>query len=319
MIYRLSSFQELKKYHIPFCPLLPSRLPASDITLRINDELWPTLRFLVKVDGEVLRVKEFFMDWFFTGFPKSLLSSFSDGYSDIEQASNDEVTVFSGRDYKSARAVAAYTHGTQVEVESLSKKESLDLKEVILREFEPEQQCLARISGLQFPDRSFFASGHPGKWFEEERISRLSWSRSSSKTKLHLGESEFQGSGNGTIKIGGHSHGIQIFQENNFSRVIWTEFVDVGIALSHPFYDIRQGIGFYDSSGQSDDRDISWIYRRNDGPGVVQFRGQEIITVAFSPGFKYTIIQDIIDSREKILNRFKEIFSPQTGHPSANH
>ena len=74
MILELDSFGDIPVNSMPFIPIVPENIRASSLGLRIRDEKWPTLRYFIDYGNHRIRIKEFFMDWFFTGFPKSLMS-----------------------------------------------------------------------------------------------------------------------------------------------------------------------------------------------------------------------------------------------------
>lgn len=284
MIHRLSDFSDLAGYDLPFPLIRPEKLKYRDISLRIDDEKWTTLRFIVKYKGKTFRVKEFFLDWFFTGFPKSLLKDFSSTYSSVRDITVHGFRIFCGKNYRRNDSASAYIYGTQVEIDS-AEESDLDDFEAIFLDMLKDLPDPGKLSHMQFPERSHFARGYRSTWYEEERISRLNWYRTP-RDMFQMPGHSVRACGIGLLKRNPMEQIILILEENQWKNVIWIESVEKNTELEHAFYRIRTGDGFYDFSSSADDRNMTLIFRRNSGPGIVRMEtGDRIFTVGFSPGF----------------------------------
>lgn len=294
MIREYDDFSLLPKRDIPFLVLGTSNLEHEDLTLRTADEKWTTIRFIVTAGSKKYRVKEFFMDWFFTGFPKSLFRDFSSSYSKVESFSIHHTTFFYGKNYKGHDSVSGYYLGTQIEIECDLSSTISEFRTVVKDLFTGNTDA-QHLTTLQFPDRSYFTRGPAGDWYEEERISRLGWIRTP-REEYSVSGHKMRTSGAGQIKVNGKMQSILILEEDNFRNVIWAEFSDKCIKLKNAAYDVRIGSGFYDKSVEMKNGIV--ILRQPDGPGILQAENRGItVTVGFSPGFTEN---DVVPFSEKI-------------------
>ncbi len=301
----LDSFNEIDELFLPFVRIEPRDLNPISISFRAEGEKWASLRFFIEIDGESYRVKEFLLDWFFLGFPKSLMRDFANTYSDITEFEVNGIPVFQGKDYKGLNALSSFVHGTQVEIETTSTDQAR-LNEVFADLF-PDAADLERLSEWQFPDRSFLARVKRRDWFEEERVSRMHWQRSDSGC-TDIDGTVLHPSGSGVLSIGSLEHQIMILEENDYSRCVWIETVDRGISISHPFYTLRNGKYLYNTfSRENEIGGRLELSRKEYGPWLIQFiSGEEVQTFAFSPGFKLQDVQKIVEHKDRIFNLFSE-------------
>ena len=65
-IIQVSDLEELQE-KTPFLIYVPDKIEVSNVTYRRNGTKWATLRFECTIEGEKIRVKEFFLDWFYPG------------------------------------------------------------------------------------------------------------------------------------------------------------------------------------------------------------------------------------------------------------
>lgn len=303
MIHRLSDFSDLKKYVLPFPLIKPSKLKYKDISLRIDDEKWTTLRFMMKYRRKTFRVKEFFLDWFFTGFPKSLLKDFSSTYSKVEDFTVHGFKVFSGKNYRQQDSASAYIYGTQVEIEC-SDAAGKDEFDAVFRDLLEDLPDPGELSNMQFPDRSHFAKGGKTSWYEEERITRLDWHRTK-RDLLPLPGHSMRTCGIGVAPD--NEQEILILEENQWKNMIWVESVDPDTDLEYAIYRIRAGDGFYDYSSSTEERKNLIIYRQDHGPGILRMElDNRILTIGFSPGFSLEDISYVSSNVHLLISLLKK-------------
>ncbi len=266
---------------------LPAEFQIYDVSFRNEGEKWSTLRYFIDYNGVRYRVKEFFLDWFYTSFPKSLMKSFVESYTNIEVYEGINGKVFLGKDYKGMDASSCFSMGTQIEIESNSGLYLKELNNSLRPIFVDE-----RFRNYPFHERSFFARNAKTSWFEEERIARMKWKHP--EHPLSVGESE-------SSSIGIHEYDgiinevIMIFTEEFFRKVFW---IDVALAsdnIMHGYYKLRRESNFF-TFVNFDGGLLASI--QNGGPGIWQvFDSKYVYTVSFSSDVS---LQEIFDSFEKI-------------------
>lgn len=316
MIKILNSIEEIGQYRLPFLVYTPRSRGAYDISVRIHDQKWPTLRFRVKISGKEIRVKQFFLDWFFPGFPKSLLSDFASGYSQIRSRQDENYIMFLGKNYRKYNGASAWVKGTTIEMDS-SSGVSDDEYEKLLIDLLSSGPDPGRLEKFQFPDRSHFAKGYGSEWYEDRRIARLDWRRTA-QFSLSINGRKFLASGMGYINAEGRHHEIFIFQEDQFTRAIWIEVTSVDIKIDHAFYDVRKGEGFFDTELQlAEDRGIL-VFRKPLGPAVIRIDLDSLVlTAGFSPGMNLQDVSSFL-SDLKNINGILNGISESVPHDVAN-
>ena len=316
MIRVLKSFDELSRFRLPFLPYIPAAHEAYDISVRVNDLKWPTLRYRVRVKGREIRIKQFFMDWFFPGFPKSMLGDFSAGYSDIRSRQVKEYILFLGKNYRKNHAASVWVHGTTIEMDSTSTI-SDDEYENLLLDLLQNQPDPRSLQDYQFPDRSHFSRGYESQWYEDRRIARLTWRRTP-PVSLEINGHAYKASGIGFISKNGKAQEILVFQENDFSRAIWIEKVSLGIELDHAVYDVRKGKGLFDIEVNLAEGKGVLIFRQPHGPGVLKIEtDSNVVTAGFSPGIGLEDISAFISSLNAVMATLDET-SKSVPHNEAN-
>ena len=170
MIFEISE-QELKSLVLPFNVYLPEKR-HDKITLRMSYYRHPTLK--IWFPEEQITIKEFFMDWFYYGFPKNHMKSSNEyfGKETIQEIEIDGIkrTLFTGIDYENSYSSCLFLNGTCLEIRH-NRSSLEDVIEIIktLKEVNSSKKS-------NFLSRSFYANP-PGEvfWFEETRISRIKW------------------------------------------------------------------------------------------------------------------------------------------------
>ena len=285
MIRSLKEFGDLMGYNLPFAVIRPHKIDFDQLSVRYNDRKWPTVRFVLHVNGRRFRVKEFFMDWFFQGFPKSLMADFSSAFSPLSEFRIGDFFIFTGKNYRGREAASAYIYGTQLEIECLESCPAADFvsifKDMLEDLNEPEIP-----PEMQFPGRSHFAKGNKGDWYEDERIARLKWAEIPIHESYMIAGHELKGSGHGSITVKGKTSSIFILQEKNYLRSVWAEITDPDIELDHAFYRMRQGKNLFNVYVGQEMKGLKLIMREPNGPAVlsIMHNGKQL-TVGISPGF----------------------------------
>ncbi|MEM0141306.1 MAG: hypothetical protein QXN66_04630 [Thermoplasmatales archaeon] len=280
---------------LPFLIFKTSGYEILNPTIRPEGSKWSTLRYELLVDGEKARVKEFFLDWFYQGFPKNLMDSFVSSYAPVEAIQMEDSVFFVGKDYKGMHASSAFILGTEIEVEGESK----ECVEKVSRSLAPVNK-LEIFRKLPFCSRSFFARGGKPDWFEERRIASLSWRPSMNNRKLE----QLKADSVGILTLGeGVIHKISVFTEDFMKRVIWIDSSKKEIPDSNSYYKLRRDGNFYDTY-----QEIGGLlaFKQPSGPAIFQTSIEDnVVTISFSPLFRLQEIRNLI---VKIINDKKDLF-----------
>lgn len=279
---------------LPFLIYVPGTLSIERITLRKEADKWATLRFYCKLGGRYVRVKELFLDWFYSGFPKSLMESFVSSYSEFASVRHGDGISFYGKNYKRMNASSTFALGTQIEVEGDSEE---DVKLVTSSLRAP--YLSKNYEMFPFYKRSFFARKGRPQWFEEERISRMEWSKLPDEFSVQSLDEDSLGRfrTKGTI-----AEFIAILSEQYFRRVIWIDMADMGSSERYLYYDLRDGGNLFDLTTFN----LGHLaYCRENGPAIFQMKeGNMIFTLSFSPLFTRNEVQGLIP---KLIDLGKQI------------
>jgi hypothetical protein len=286
-IIQVSDLEELQE-KTPFLIYIPDKIEVSNVTYRRNGTKWATLRFECMIEGEKLRVKEFFLDWFYPGFPKSLMDSFVSSYSSLSSSVLEDRAIFYGKNYKGKEASSSFSLGTQIEIEGETQLNIRKLSERMVAPFMND-----RFENLPFRERSFFANGGKPEWFEEERISNLTWQ--SPSEKLCVGSLCLDSIGKLT-RNGKSLETILVFSEGYYRRAAWVDIADSDSEVRHLIYDLRKGGNFFDVLEDGEPR---IAFRKDSGITIAQYRReQSVTTISLSPLFQTTEINDLIGNLE---------------------
>ena len=301
MITELHGVNDLPSPYLRFQQFLPSsEYIIEKISVRHNDARWPTLKF--EFSGEVSgRVKEFFLDWFYYGFPKNMMASLVDSYSEVSVITGVH-DYFYGKDYKGMIAATAFINGTCLEIEFFSGDSEK------IRRFMSSLHIVGSSQNTamecRFHKLGFHASGHPGEWFEDVRISRLSWD--SLPSSITVGGNDLQGSSTGVLRDNGKLvHRYSVFQKGCFERVVTVDLWDRFSDIEFLGYTLRSGGSLLKSAGITEDGSPI-LSMTGTGPAIAGVRAEKIEgAVAFSLGFDIADIKEFMDSnREWILDQF---------------
>lgn len=180
MLFTLNE-KDVREVQLPFTTFV-EKGTIDKFTLRLSYYRHPTLVF--EIPHSAVRVKEFFMDWFYYGFPKSQMISAGDFYEPVEYtkvAIKDQMyPLFTGKDYSGSMSSCIFVEGTCLEIRHPKNR----INDVIrlLEHMNPLSTALSSA----FYKRSFYCNA-PGTvfWFEEERMNRLKWSE---RENLDIGE-----------------------------------------------------------------------------------------------------------------------------------
>jgi hypothetical protein len=292
-VFDLEKLQE----RTPFLIHLPHELELRNVTYRNEGRKWATLRFECAVDGESLRVKEFFLDWFYPGFPKSLMNSFISSYSSVDSAVMGDGVIFYGKNYKGKDASSAFSLGTQIEVEGENKLNVKKLSELMHAPFDNE-----RFRNYPFYKRSFFANNGKPEWFEEERITNLSWKAPS--RKFCVGGLCLDSVGNRT-RDGSLLQAILVFSEEYYRRAAWVDIARMSSGEKHLVYEFRKGGNFFD---EFEEGDVSLAYRRDTGLSIARFTlGPSLVTISLSPLFQMSEVKSVIRHLKERLEDLEKL------------
>ncbi|MEM4778887.1 MAG: hypothetical protein QW062_05565 [Thermoplasmatales archaeon] len=280
---------------LPFLIFKPSCCEIFNATLRPEGEKWSTIRFEISTDSGKARVKEFFLDWFYQGFPKNLMNSFVSSYSRVYAATGPGYVYFVGKDYKDMHASSAFILGTEVEIEAESRKVVEDVSKTLVPVMKMD-----KFKNIRFCDRSFFARGGKPDWFEERRIASLNWTPLSEPS----GWDRFKPDSVGTLtELGNIVQRISIFSEDFTRRTIWIDSARKDLAGKDNYYILRRDGNFYDAFYE-----IGGLlaFKQPYGPAMFQaFIDNNIVTISFSPPTDLYEIRKLIS---EILNEGKNLF-----------
>lgn len=289
-----------------FMAFIPGKLDCMDMTLRVRDKKWDTLRYFSSSGGIRLRIKEFFMDWFYTGFPKSLLSSFIGTYSPVEHVITKNGIMFCGKNYRRNDSASMNIKGTQIEIES-TVPASIDVFRELAEDLRPYERTFFDCS-LPFHRRSFFASGKHGEWYEDERISRMTWNSAPPKVEMRIGNLPLLASSTGNFGNKEY-HRIIVLENDCFSKVSWIDYCTYPNSIEHSYYRMRKEGYLLDSFIMEENR--KYAFRKDSGPALYQFyRDGHLYTLSLSPGISVPEIEYMESMEDRIMETCSEAFMP---------
>ena len=294
MIEAISSPGEVSSLNLGFAAFFPIGYEVKSISARHHDALWPTVRY--EFSGDLSgRAKQFFMDWFYYGFPKNLMSSLVDSYSRVE-ARMGRSPVYYGRDYKGIDAATTSVNGTHIEVEFLAGDRQD--QEAFMNSLCADSEDLQRVSELKYHERGFHTMGNPGQWYEDLRISRLKWVPMDDPQESF--GNAFRGSSEGSLVQDGKTvQRYRIYRESNFRRVISVDVWRRDTTVDHVRYRIRNGGQFFDIQAE---KPALILYKSSFGPammGVTHNDLEGIISVSGPVGFDEAA--SIYDSARELI------------------
>ena len=298
-----SDFLDFTTADLPFISWFPASHEISDVSIRQPSEKWATVRYFVYVNGIRIRVKEFFMDWFFPGFPKSLMNSLFSVYSPLDAIADKERLLFIGKNYRGRYASSTYIAGTTVEMESQEGNADREMT-AVFRDLVCDPEDARNKCGMSFEERSYFAKGRSGSWFEDQRINRLKWNSPSISEGKFVGDYSLSSVGHLTVH-NSVKQVIAVFQKDCFGSGFWVEVVAKDAGISHAYYSMRQEPGLMDMFA---DEGFFLSWRKPHGPYLGQAKTQDdaVVTVGASPFADMSLIRDIL-SGGNTLDRLSEM------------
>lgn len=294
-IIRVNDLGDLQE-EVPFLIFVPEEYKIENVTYRKEGRKWATLRYVCRIGSESLRVKQFFLDWFYTGFPKSLMESLVSSYSSIDSARKKDHVIFYGKDYKNMEASASFHFGTQIEIEGETRDGVTKLSENLYPVHRME-----KFKNFPFYRRSFFARGGTPEWFEEGRISRLKWNHSLEDLKVRDLSLDSVGVLREKDRI---LESVLVFADDYCRRAMWIDSARTDSSVDHLFYEIRSGGNFFD---YFQDEESIMAHKSQYGPGLYQIRANsKITTISFSPLFTLSEVKalahDVSEMMEELEN-----------------
>lgn len=287
----------------PFPIMLPGNMDFYNESLRIGGNLRPTFRYLLKSGERVFRVKEFFMDWFYTGFPKSIMKTLVDTYGGISSHETGGINWFYGTNYKGNNSATFHHSGVTLEIECESGADWKDFSALIGDMIFPEG-VLERFRNKGFVERSFLAKGNMGGWWEDIRIGSMRW------TDLDVGRlitplPQGMGIVSYGSRMGSKGMGLRtvIASDGNFTRAVWYDVLDMSSDIEHGFYEFRRGGDLFDESW-----DDTVYFRTPGGPCAYQVADSGcMFTVAFSPGFTKDEVKEMMPAPDNVMSMVRKI------------
>lgn len=293
------TLERLLDQQLPFTPFLPTACEYFNLTYRPESEKWSSVRYNCNFKGNSLRVKIFFMDWFFTGFPKSLMKNFRETYSKTNILNTENGVLFAGKNYRGRDSSTFYRLGSTVEIESddpMPDNEFLSFVNAL----RPYNARYPAPGDLSFSQRSFICRSGDTGWFEETRIRRLDWRKHDAGFKL--GHLEFTSSGKGELKADPGEHYISIFEDAKRNFSIWVEYLRNGSMLKFGTYSLEGNSNFYTLHNKADFPGEILIAGKL-GPMVAQTESSGgVFTIAFSPGIGQKMAMKYLSESMFLLN-----------------
>lgn len=290
--------------NLPFPPLMPSSFKIDDFSIRDDPEKRKTLRYFINYNNKRFRIKEFFMDWFYTGFPKSIMKTLMEVYGPMQTFTEDGNTWFYCMNYKGNDSASMYIRGTTVEIECNNPASPGEFL-TILNDLDQSSFLFPKFRDMGFKERSFLASGNSTDWWEDKRIARMRWSDLEGGNSLEIGNNSMNVVSTGYLhEKDGSSHNIMILAEPYFRRVVWVETIETWSGISSGIYKFRKEPGLFDTL-QGDESQI--FHRSPNGPSVIRDSRNELtITVAFSPGFTLDEVKAVDQELDVLLEQARK-------------
>lgn len=296
-----------KLQNLPFPPLLPITLDVQNLSIRDIPGKRKTLRYFVELNNKTFRIKEFFMDWFYTGFPKSIMKSLMSLYWTAEVHEEDGLIWYYSKNYKGNDSVSLYLNGTTVEIECYEPALPNEFGSII-HDFNRERYLTGRFIWMGFARRSFLAEHRDSSWWEDERISSISWNDVNVEDVFRLGSSALRPKTDGYRKgDDGSVLDVLILSEPYFRKVVWIETIDEWSNIPQGIYKFRNETGLFDTIiGE----EANVFHRSPLGPSVIRYTDKGVVaTISFSPGFDLSDVEWTAGNIDGILGRKAEVLA----------
>ncbi|MCL4345707.1 MAG: hypothetical protein M1496_05020 [Candidatus Thermoplasmatota archaeon] len=276
--------EEINKYELPFVPYL---FPENNgrVKLRIDDVRHITLVQDLELGGMKISVKEFFLDWFYSGFPKNLMKTSSEPYSNLWRTmvmiNGRNIPAFFGKDYKGRFAASFNKGGLNIEIRSDS-----DFSEIA-------RDLIERINprpvNKKFLELSYYINNQGWRWFEEERIGRMKWN-----PLLNERLGDYYGDSHGNFQ---DMHAIRIYR-NTDGDYLWVDQAMKGTGIKNLYYrfDVN-GTLFSDVSEMN-----NWkVFLLSEyGPAILRSETGKLVNTVTLPYIEMGDVWKYIDLIEKL-------------------
>lgn len=260
---------QLKEAGLPFNVFVPDDGNYSSY-VRYSYTRPTSLKLVMETEYGQIRIKEYFMDWFYYGFPKNQMKSAVDyyGMESIRNVKFQGVShlMFSGLDYKGNFTSTIFIGGTLLEFRHSSELGALPGK--IL-------QGLKQINKVSnsFMDSSFICNYWTGdSWFENNRIASLKWRKLSGESLF-----DYKPDSVGSLE---RMHKISILKNNN-GEFLWVDISRKNTGIKNLRYRFSRGGNIFKitkSSGSSFFGSISEY-----GPYLYQTEDQNFVYTVTVP------------------------------------
>lgn len=174
MIFEVTK-EELFQAKLPFLIFIPEN-DAIKASIRFSYREPISVRIESVIGRAKISIRESFMDWFYYGFPKNQMKSAVEYYGketvQITDINGQKNAIFSGPDYLGRSSSTIFIQGTMLEFRYEAGMEDVALNLI-------KHMKNAEERNINFIDCSFLCN-YPLNldWFENERIGRLSWKKS---------------------------------------------------------------------------------------------------------------------------------------------
>lgn len=275
---------DLKNYELPFVPYI---FPFKDskFSLRHDEKNHFSLVQNFSYGNLKLSVKEFFMDWFYSGFPKNLMKTSSETYSNIWRThivvGGKKYPLFYGKDYRGRFAASIYCHGLSLEMRS-DEDFSEEVKDLFL-DFDP-----VPISS-RFYQLSYYINRRAWRWFEEERIGRMEWS---DLDNARIGD--YYGDSKGNFN---NIHKIEIYR-NVKGDHLWLDMAVKGTGVKNLYYRFEENGKLFSEVTSIN----NWrVYLVSEfGPAILRCEDDKIVTTVTLPYIEFGDVWKYMDIIEKL-------------------
>ncbi len=281
---------DFNDFKLPFEPYL---FPYEDskIFLRKDDARHITVVQNFSYENINFSAKEFFMDWYYYGFPKNLMKNSSETYSNIwrnhVEINGKNYPIFYGKDYRDRFAASISSGGVTVELRSNS--DFSEMLNDIFRNFK------IRNSDKRFYELSHYIKRDSWRWFEEERIGRMSWSP---MNNVRIGD--YYGDSHGNFN---NIHEIEIYR-NIYGDYLWLDYALKNTGLKNLYYRFNGHGNLFSEITRINDWNV--FLASEFGPAILRYENEKKVFVVSLPFVEFGDVWKYMDIIEKLnlMSRF---------------
>ncbi|MGP6206461.1 hypothetical protein ACNF42_00275 [Cuniculiplasma sp. SKW3] len=280
----------LKNYNLPFVPYI---FPYKDskLLLRHGEENHVTLVQDFNYGNLNFSVKEFLMDWYYSGFPKNLMKTSSETYSNIWRThimiDGKKYPLFYGEDYRDRFAASLFSHGLSLEIRS-DEDFSETVRELFL-DFNPVSV------NRRFYQLSHYINTKAWRWFEEERMGRMNWSE---LNNTRIGD--YYGDSKGDFN---NIHKIEIYRNVN-GDYLWLDMAIKGTGFKNLYYKFEDSGNLFSEVTSINDWKVYLVSEF--GPAILRYENDKIVVTVTLPYIEFGDVWKYMDIIEKLnlINKF---------------